>query len=252
MTRLPIALQVYSVRHDAERDLAGTLKAVGKMGYDGVEFAGFYGHPAEAVRAMADDAGLEIVGNHTQYADLQPDKLADTIAFHDVLGSICMVVPGLPPECRDSRAAWLRTAAWFNDLAAKLAPAGYFTGYHNHWVEFQPLDGELPWETLFDNTDEAVTMQLDLGNCLHGGGDPLLYLHKYPGRSRTVHLKEYSPDRQGELIGKGVVPWQEIFEACESVGGTEWYIMENEAQESELTALQRVKACLDALRAMGK
>lgn len=97
MSRIPIALQLYSVRHDAEADLAGTLAAVADMGYEGVEFAGFHGYAAENVRAMADAAGLVIVGNHTPYAALQDGTLAETIAYHKVLGSICMVVPGLPP-----------------------------------------------------------------------------------------------------------------------------------------------------------
>jgi sugar phosphate isomerase/epimerase len=252
MSKIPMALQVYSVRQDAERDLAGTLQAIGHAGYDGVEFAGFYGHSAAEVRRMADDAGLRIVGNHTRYDDLQPDKLADTIAYHKVLGSICMIVPSMPPEYRASRAAWLRTAAWFNDLAKKLAPEGFFTGYHNHAVEFLPLEGELPWETLFANTDHAVTMQLDIGNAMLDGGDPMPFLSRYPGRSRTVHLKEYSPTIKGPIIGEGVVDWQEVFRLAESVGGVEWYIVENEGDPTVIPALERIRRCREALKAMGK
>jgi len=252
MSRIPIALQLYSVRHEAERGLAATLQAVADMGYDGVEFAGFYGHSAQDVRAMADAAGLTIVGNHTRYTDLQEDTLAETIAFNKVLGSVSMVVPGLPAECRETRADWLETAAWFSALAQKLAPEGFFTGYHNHWVEFQPLDGELPWETLYNNTDSAVTMQLDLGNAMHGGGDPIKYLKMYPGRSRTIHLKEWSPDDAGAIIGQGVVPWEEVFSLCETTGNTEWYIVENEGDPAKMPQLERANACIDALKAMGK
>lgn len=110
----------------------------------------------------------------------------------------------------------------------------------------------MPWETLFNNADEAVTMQLDLGNAMHGGGDPIKYLNMYPGRSRTIHLKEWTADDEGAIIGQGVVPWKQVFDLCERTGNTEWYIVENEGDPAKMPAMERVKACIDALKAMGK
>lgn len=250
MTRIPIALQLYSIRHDCEKDLPGTLEAVAKMGYDGVEFAGYYGYSAEDLRKMLDDLGLRVAGTHIGLNTLQGETLAETAAFNRTLGNRFLIVPGLPEERRNSRAAWQGTAEIFNDIAAKLVDKGMVTGYHNHAIEFQPMDGELPWDTFFSNTRDDVVMQVDIGNALHGGGDPIPYIARYPGRAITVHLKEYSATNDKALVGEGDVNWGQVFELCESVGGTEWYIVEQESYA--YPPLECVGRCLQNLREMGK
>ncbi|MGD9519782.1 MAG: sugar phosphate isomerase/epimerase family protein [Armatimonadota bacterium] len=147
-------------------------------------------------------------------------------------------------------AAWRRTAEVFNEISAKVRPHGFYVGYHNHHTEFQPKDGEIPWDVFFDNTVPEVVMQVDTGNMMHGNGDPVHYLRKYPGRALTVHLKEYSATNDKAVIGEGDCPWAEIFDLCETVGGTEWYIVEQESYA--YPPLECVKVCLDNLRAMGK
>jgi len=132
------------------------------------------------------------------------------------------------------------------------------TGYHNHNTEFTPLDGENPWDTFFSNTDRRVIMQLDTGNAMSGGGDPVAILRKYPGRAETVHVKPYTPSaartdpEKGFLapIGEDELPWGEIFTACEMTGATDWYIVEYESDA--YPPLEAVKRCLEALREMGK
>ncbi len=251
MTRIPIALQLYSVRHECEADLPRTLEAVARMGYDGVEFAGFYGYTAEALRRMLDDLGLAVAGSHTPLEDLMGDALERTVAFNRALGNRYLIVPWLPEERRDSRRAWLETASLFNDLAARLKAHGMFIGYHNHTVEFVPLEsGELPWDLFFGHTVDDVVMQVDLGNAMHGGGDPVPYIARYPGRAKTIHLKEYAADNDKAIIGEGDVPWAEVFRLCETVGGTEWYIVEQE--NCACPPLECVERSLQALRAMGK
>ena len=139
-----------------------------------------------------------------------------------------------------------------NDIAAALAPWGMQTGYHNHTIEFKPFEpgGELPWDTFFGHTDASVIMQFDTGNAMHGGANALPFLQKYPGRAKTVHLKEYSATNPDALIGEGEVPFDEIFAVCESTGGTEWYIVE---QESGIySPMECIDRCLQTLRAMGK
>jgi sugar phosphate isomerase/epimerase len=250
MTRIPLALQLYSVREDAARDLPGVLKAVAAMGYDGVEFAGYYGYDAPAIRAMLDDLGLKVAGAHVGIDTLLGDELEKSVAFHQILGNVNLVVPGLPEERRSSRQAWLETAHTMSEIAARLAPHGMRTGYHNHHIEFVPMDGELPWDTFFGNTSPEVIMQFDTGNALHGGADAAPFLRRYPGRARTVHLKEYSASNDTALVGEGDVDWPLIFDLCETIGNTEWYIVEQESYA--YPPLECVDRCLQKLRAMGK
>lgn len=250
MARIPIALQLYSVRDDCAKDLPGTLAAVAKMGYEGVEFAGYYGRSAAELRAMLDDLGLKAAGTHIGLETLLGDELAKTVEFNQAIGNKFLIVPGLAEQYRQSRAAWLRTAGIFNEIAAKLEPLGMQTGYHNHTIEFQPLDGENPWDTFFGNTVKAVVMQMDTGNAMHGGADPMPFMEKYPGRATTVHLKEYSTSYNTANIGEGDVPWADFFRVCETTGGTQWYIVEQE--NYALPPLECVRVCLENLRKMGK
>jgi sugar phosphate isomerase/epimerase len=248
--RIPIALQLYSIRKDCERDLPSTLEAVAKMGYEGVEFAGYYGRSAKELRAMLDDLGLAVAGTHIGLDTLLGDRLAETVAFNRTLGNRFLIVPGLPQERRESRAAWLETAKLFNEIAEVLAKEGMVTGYHNHHIEFSPMDGELPWDTFFSSTRQEVVMQVDIGNALHGGGDPIPFIERYPGRAVTVHLKEYSATNPKALLGEGDVDWGRVFQLCETIGGAEWYIVEQESYA--YPPLECVDRCLQALKGMGK
>lgn len=244
MARIPVALQLYSVREDCARDLPETLKAVARMGYDGVEFAGFYDYDAATLRKMLDDLGLQMAGAHIGIDTLLGDKLDESIAFHKTLGNRYLIVPGLPERYRSSTEAWQRTAETMNTIAAALAPHGMQTGYHNHTVEFVPFTpgGELPWNTFFGHTSPEVIMQFDTGNALHGGSDALPFLKHYPGRAVTVHLKEYAKDNPNALIGEGDVPFREILNVCETTGGTKWYIIEQESYA--YPPLECVERCL--------
>jgi sugar phosphate isomerase/epimerase len=247
---VPVALQLYSIREDCERDLPGTLQAVAEMGYEGVEFAGYYGRSARELHTMLDDLGLAVAGTHISLDTLLGDQLAETVAFNRALGNRFLIVPSLTEERRSSHQAWLETAELFNEIAGKLGKEGMVTGYHNHTIEFAPLDGELPWDTFFGNTRQEVVMQMDLGNALHGGADPIPFLERYPGRAVTVHLKEFSKTNPQALIGAGEVRWEDAFRICETTGGTEWYIVEQESYT--YPPLECVDRCLRALRAMGK
>jgi len=250
MSKIPIALQLYSVREDCARDLPGTLEAVAKMGYDGVEFAGYYEREAKELRQLCDDMGLKIISTHIGLDTLLGDELKQTVEFHHILDCNFLIVPGLAESRRNSRSAWLETAKLFNEIAAKLEPEGMKTGYHNHSVEFAPMDGELPWDTFFGNTNPEVVMQIDLGNALHGDADPVPFFERYPGRATLVHLKEYSSTNDKALIGEGEVRWDDVFKICESVGGTEWYIVEQESYA--FPPIECVDRCLQNLRKMGK
>ena len=250
MAKIPIALQLYSVREDCARDFAGTVKAVAQMGYAGVEFAGYYDRSAAELRKLLDDLGLKAAGTHIGLETLMGDELKRTVEFNRTLGNRFLIVPGLPQERRNSRAAWLETARIMNEVAQKVEPAEMRVGYHNHWIEFQPLEGEMPWDTFFGAAKPEVVMQFDTGNAMHGGADPLTYLTRYPGRATTVHIKEFSKAGKPTVVGEGDVPWADVFRLCETTAATEWYIIEQE--QYPYPPLESCRRCLENMRKMGK
>jgi len=251
MARIPIALQLYSIREDLEEDFPGNLKAVAEMGYEGVEFAGYYDYTAEELKEMLDDLGLAVAGSHVRVDAIQPDGLRETADFALALGNKYVVVPGLPGEYTESKAAWQKTAELFSEAAENLKAQGLMLGYHNHRSEFETLhEGERAWDIFFDAASEDVFAQLDIGHALRGGGDAVEALQKYPGRFATVHIKDFDPDDDGALVGDGVAPWEEIFELCETSGGTEWYIVEHEVYP--VSPMECVQRCLENMKKMGK
>ncbi len=247
--RIPIGVQLYSVRDECAKDLAAAVKRVAELGFDGVEFAGYYEWNAKDLRSLLDDNGLKCCGTHTGIDTLLGDQLKATVEFHQTLGNRFLIVPGLPQKYRDSARAWLDTANCFNEIAEKIEPHGMFCGYHNHTVEFTPMDGQTPWDIFFSNTGKDVVMQLDTGNAMNGGGDPVAILKKYPGRARTVHAKPFSKNNHTAVIGEDDVPWAEVIALCRSTAGTEWYIVEIERYKK--SSFDSVAGCLAGLKALG-
>lgn len=250
MRDVPVGLQLYSVREECAADLPGTLAAVARMGYQGVEFAGYHGRTAADLRRLLDDLGLRCCGTHTRLDTILGPELQRTADFAAELGHHYLIVPSLPPERRASRQAWLETAELFNEAAERAAAMGMVVGYHNHSVEFQPFpgdpSGEVPWDTFFSNTRREVVMQVDFGNALAGGGDPFPCIARYPARALTVHLKEHSRADPTALLGEGEVDWPSVLTLCAETGGTEWFIVEQETYA--VPPLECVRRCLLNLR----
>jgi sugar phosphate isomerase/epimerase len=246
--RIPIGVQLYSVRRECEKDLEKTLAEVAKIGYEGVEFADYYGRTAEQLRKLLDENGLKCCGTHTQLDTLLGDELQKTIEFNKVIGNPNLIVPWLPEEKRKTKQDWLDLAKLFNEIAEKAAQKGMRIGYHNHDFETKPLEGEEPWDILFGATGRNVIMQVDTGNMMSGGGDPIKYLKKYPGRSITVHLKEYSKTNPKAILGEGDMDWKQVLNICSTTGGTEWYIIEEE--KDVYPPLECIAMCLKNLKAM--
>lgn len=249
---IPIALQLYSVRDDCAQDLLGTIQKVAAMGYQGVEFAGYHGHRAEDIRMILDDLGLKCAGTHTGYATLQDDMFAETVEFHEILGCTNLIIPWLPEEMRNSPEACGETAHNLNLISGRLLPHGMKTGFHVHAGDMKVLShGKSAWDYLGEYTTKDFIMQYDTANGMAGGADPVQPIKDWPGRGLTTHLKEWSGEHGAKVIGEGMVPWKEVFHACEHIAGTEWYIVEHESYEG-VSPLEAVDQCLKNLRAMGK
>ena len=248
--KIPFGLQLYSARNECAKDLVGTVTAVAKMGYKGVEFAGYYGRDAKTLRQLLDDVGLKCCGTHIALDTLLGDNLAKTIEFNKTLGNTFLIVPSLPGKYTRTHQGWLDAADVFNDIADKVKGQGMRVGYHNHNIEFKALEGEVPWDTFFNRTKKEVVIQFDMGNGVAEGGDPLVYLKRKPGRVASVHVKPYSKAKANALIGDDEQNWPEIFRLCESVAGVEWYIIEYE--KDAYPPLVSVEKTLAVMRRWGK
>ena len=244
--KLPVGLQLYSVREQCQKDLPGTVAAVAKIGYKGVEFAGYYGRSAKELRQLLDDNGLVACGTHTPYESVQGDKLKATVEFNQTIGNKFLIVPWMNET--QSKQVWLDRAKLFNDLADQVKADGMWVGYHAHSHDFKQIEGVSAWDLFFGNTKAEVVMQLDTSNCCDGGADPVAVLKKYPGRARSIHIKAHGggPDA---VIGEDKINWAEVFAFCEGKGKTQWYVLEHESGKDPLEAVRRSFA---ALKKMGK
>ena len=248
--KTPVGLQLYSVRDACKKDLPGVLKKVAAMGYDGVEFAGYHGFSAEEIKKMLDENGLRCCGTHIRREDLTGDKLQKTIDFNKKIGNRYLIVSWMPPSYMESPETIEETAKFYNSVAKKAEKQGMRVGYHAHGGDFKKVGGtdKTAWNMLFENLDPEVVMQLDVGNCQGGGCDPIAVLKKFPGRAKTVHLKENGGKPQA-VIGEGEVDWKSVFDICKSSGGTEWLIVEYEHKPN---SLEPVEKCLENVRKMAK
>jgi sugar phosphate isomerase/epimerase len=242
-TKIPVGLELWSVRTQCEKDLPPVLKAIGKMGYKAVELAhSYYGRDAAAWRKLLDENGLKSCGMHMGLPALEGDQFAKTVEIHKTIGTPYLIIASLPAEKAETLAALRETAKLFNKLAEQLKPHGMKIGYHCHGGDFKKVEGTTPWEVLAENTSPDVVMQLDIGNCLGGGGDPIAMLKKFPGRSTSIHIKDYG-GKPGAVFGEGTVKWDEVFQILETTGGTKQYVIEEEGRDGP-------EALLDCERAL--
>ena len=243
--KVPVGVQLYSLRDQCRTNLPGMLETVSQIGYKGVEFAGYHGRTAQQLRQMLDDNGLVACGTHTPYESVLPDKLKETIEFNHIIGNKFLIVPSMSAHSKDE---WLTKAKMFNDLSEQVKPEGMWVGYHAHAHDFEKFDGETAWDLFFGNTKPEVIMQLDTSNCRDGGADPLAVLQKYPGRARSIHVKANGGGPEA-VIGEDKIDWPAVFAYCESKGGTQWYVLEHETSKDPVGA---VKRSYEALKKFGK
>jgi sugar phosphate isomerase/epimerase len=227
-------VQLYSVWELAQKDFIGTIGAMAGIGFEGVEFAGFFNTPAKELRNVLDNLGLKAAGSHTQI-DACKSRLAEIIEYNLEIGNRFKVCPYLPEDMRSSADTWKKTAGLFNEIGLKCSEYGIKFGYHNHEFEFQKFGDEYGLDILAANTQpEYCFMQLDVYFIELSGLNPVDFIKKYNGRSPTLHMKDMKSfdDKQNTIIGKGIVDFNGIAKAAK-MSGTEWFIIEQEEYEED-------------------
>ncbi len=250
-SKIPIALQLYSVRDDCKKDFDAALEQVAAMGFAGVEFAGYYGYgdrPAD-LRKRLDALSLKAAGTHIALATLQGDALKSTIDFHQAIGCRFLIVPSTPDFTDPEKSKAL--ADTFNQVAEALKPLGMACGYHNHVAEFKK-DGETTyWDLFASRTRPEVILQQDCGWTMAAGFDPAAYVKKYPGRTRTTHFKPTvakADTTRKAIFGQDSVDWPAVYAACSTVGGTEWIVLEQETYPDGRTPMDCTRESLAGLK----
>jgi sugar phosphate isomerase/epimerase len=249
--RIPIAVQLYSVRDDCAKNFDAAMEQVSAMGFAGVEFAGYYSYAEKAadLRKKLDALKLKAAGTHVGLQTLQGDAFKRTVDFNQTIGCRFLVVPSdaafTDPE--KSRAL----ADTFNRLAETLKPLGMACGYHNHTAEFKKDGEKTYWDLFAERTSQDVILQQDCGWTFAAGFDPVAYVRKYPGRTRTTHFKPTV--KEGEtgkraILGQDSVDWRAVYEACVSVGGTEWIVIEQETYPDGKPAMECTRESLAGLK----
>ena len=205
MRKVPVAYQLYSAREQASKDLLSVLWTLRNMGYDGVEFAGFYGHTAEEIRNMLAETGLKAISSHVAINLIEED-MKGVIDFHKAIGCPYIAIPYLPAERRAGMpgfAGALRTIWMFGCLCRD---NGIQLLYHNHDFEFDKISGMYMIDFLYEiMTPEILQTEFDTCWVRYAGEDPCAYLRKYAGRTPIVHLKDYVGRREGSGTPYGLL-----------------------------------------------
>jgi sugar phosphate isomerase/epimerase len=233
-----VALQLYTVRAEGDRDLEGTLRTLGVQGYDGVELFDLHGHEARTVRAWLDESGLVAVGRHARLEAIE-DELQSLAAELEVLGADRLAVSWIDPDSLDEPEPVVRRI----EAAAQSArEAGLKLGFHNHWSELRPLEGGATFLDLLRQLPaDLLWLELDLGWVWQAGTDPVSELERTAGRCPLVHVKDYA-SREGRddvPVGDGVVGYEQVLPAALDAGA-EWLVVEeDEVGDDPFTAVER-------------
>ncbi len=274
MKKSLIGYQVYSARDDAARDLLGTLKTIKALGYDGVEFAGFYGHEAREVKAMLDEAGLVAISHHVPYAAMC-ENIEKVIEDNKTIGCKYIAIPFLDDATRPGSAGFAATLRNIYKFGKLIKEAGMQLLYHNHDFEFVTISGQYGLDFMYDAVP-ACLLQTELDCCWvrYAGEDPAEYVRKYAGRCEVVHLKDYVGRREAgknpyaligvdkdtakadegvafefRPVGYGEQDVPSIIKAGQE-SGAEWFIVEQDLSIGR-EPLEAAKMSIDYLRGLG-
>jgi sugar phosphate isomerase/epimerase len=269
----PIALQLYSVRDELEQDFAGTLKSVKALGYDGVEFAGLYGHKPAEINQLLKTIGLVPVSAHVPFADLVADPIK-VVAEYAEIGCQFIVIPYLMPDYRPGTEKFADVIAGARVIGQAANAAGLTLLYHNHDFEFEKLDGEYALDVLY-NQVPADLLKTEIDTCWVNvaGENPAAYVRKYAGRAPVIHLKDFvmpgkKPAKLYELIGiedeaqakvedvfefrplgQGVQDFPEILQAARDAGA-QWVVVEQDQPSMQKTPLDCAATSITYLKTL--
>jgi len=209
-----IGVQLYTIRDAIKADLDGSLARVASIGYQEVELAGYQSHTVAEFKASLDRHGLVAPSTHIAMERVR-DELPQVLAEAHTLGHQFVVCPNVPNE-KAGLDGYRKAADVLNHAGEIAKKSGIQIGYHNHGTELTPIDGVRPYDVMLERTDPAlVVMEMDVFWMVDGGGDPIAYFRKYPGRFRMLHVKDMdgSPQKKMVDVGKGVIDWKAIFVA---------------------------------------
>lgn len=219
---LPVALQLWSVREELNRDFAATVAAVKAIGYAGVELAGYGSTDFAGAKAALDSAGLRVAGMHVSIAALRADP-EKVIGEALALGTRHLVVPWWSPEQFVSVAAVEKIGEELDHHGAKLRASGLHLSYHNHAGEFRRLEGRPIFEWLLNAAaPRHLGAELDVYWAHVAGYSPEKFMREQGSRVRLLHLKD------AHELGSGPVDFAPIFAATDAIGSVEWLIVEQE------------------------
>jgi sugar phosphate isomerase/epimerase len=245
-----VGLQLYTVRDLMKDDFDGTIAKVAQIGYKEVEFAGYFGRTGKQVRAVVEKNGLTAPSTHVQYDELD-EKFPSVIETSKEIGLSYIICPWIPEELRKSPDIWKQASEKFNKCGEQSKKAGMQFGYHNHWFEFMPVNGKLPYDQLLADCDpNLVKMEMDLCWITVAGGDPIKYFEKYPGRFPLVHVKDvktmpkvttgggqnFGDSVDLTSVGDGVIDWKKIF-AHSQQAGIKHYIVEHDRPKDPIASI---------------
>ncbi len=252
--KLPIGVQIYSVRDFAMADLESTLKEISSFGYDGIELAGFYDKTPEEYAKLLEKYNLKAMSAHVSYYEMR-DDMKKVIENCKTVGCKYIAIPWLDPDYRMDGIYGNETVDTIYKCSEMAKEADMGLLYHNHDFEFQKIDGEYMLDILYSKVPSLLVEQ-DTCWVQHGGEDPLKYLKKYANRTPVLHLKDYvghkkdgnfqlRPNGYGEVDIKGMV---EAAPQC----GVEWLVVEQDHPSMDLNSLECAKKSIDYLKSIVK
>ncbi|MEP7325241.1 MAG: sugar phosphate isomerase/epimerase [Gemmatimonadota bacterium] len=225
-----IGVQLYTLRHEMERDFEATLRRVAEVGFQEVEFAGYFGHTPKQVHDLLAELKLNSPSAHMPYESLETNW-QEILDQAREIGHQYALIAWTPEEERKTLDDWKRIADKFNRAGEAARRAGLKFGYHNHNFEFTPIDGKVPFDVLLAETDPAlVKIEMDLYWITLAGGDPLVYFRQQPGRFPLVHVKDMKkgpPPRMVD-VGAGDINFKAIFARHEQAGIQHYFVEHDE------------------------
>ena len=219
--KIKTGLILYTVRNEMTKDPDGTLKAVAEMGYNWVEAANysnglFYNTKPAEFRKKVEGLGMKFLSTHSGVNASNIDK---AVADAAEAGLKYLVLPSLPGAWGKSLDGYKEAADFFNLAGEKCKKAGMKFGFHNHYVEFKPIDNQIPYDILVKNTNpKLVFFELDLCWITAGGQSAVDYINKYPGRYELFHMKDMSADKRDATMGEGTIDFSPIFALTKKAG----------------------------------